>query len=573
MLHARALGLPLALALAALLVGCGQTPTPPLPEPVDREAATFSIRLGASPLELTIDETASVPITVTRTVGFEGGVTVGPAPAAPPPAGLSVGGATVPSGGTVGALDVSVDDRVAPGTYRVPLLANSGDVAKVVVLVVHVRAPLARVDAAFVEGSGGSREVRQGQGSVVLVLQGAHFDRVAAFELAGAALPVAPGRSDAEVRLEVVVGHGAELGPRTLRTVTTGYGAADVEAALTVTPVVAGPTGDDDAGRGTEDAPFRTLGRALTAAGPGDSVFLHDGRYDAAAGEAWPFQYWDATFAPIPLPDANVPEGVTVRGASREGVVLAGAYLFGDASVALVFAGGGRLERLTLEGFATAVVAHTGRVVVDDVTLLENGEGLVVLGDAELDFTRAFVQGTFHDAVHALGDARVRVFDTLLDANLWGATASGNAQLELDTVWIASSGLEGLRVRHGASALVRGSVIEGSALAGVRMAGRSLVVRDTELRGNGASGLLVEEDPDQVDFGTLLDPGGNTFVHNLPYQVHDARPSRDDLFGVPVTFSATTLQGAAPPPSIEAGPTAVGDLYWVEGTNQRLEFY
>lgn len=559
--------------VASVLAACGRTPAPPTPEPVDREAPTFSVRLGEAPLALTIDEAATVPITVTRSDGFTGAVAVATATAAPPPAGLTITGATVPSDGGEGALAVSADDRLAPGTYRVPLLARSDDVAKVVVLVVHARAPFPRVDAAYVEGASGSREVRQGHGAAVLVLEGAHFDRVASFELAGAPLAVAAGRTDALVRLQVDVGHGADLGPRTLRTVTTGYGAADLEAALTVTPITAGPTGDDATGRGTEDAPFRTLTRALAVSGAGDLVALQDGRYEAAAGEVWPFQHWDATFAPLPLPEPNVPDGVTVRGSSREGVVLAGAYLFGDASVAFAFTGSGRLERLTLEGFATAILASTGDVVVDDVTLLDNSEGLVALGDADVAFARAFVQGSLHDAVHVMGAATVRAFDVLLDANLWGITASGDARLELDLVWIASSGLEGLRVRHGSTAVLRATTVEGSALAGVRMSGRSLVVRESEIRGNGASGLVVEDDPDQVDFGTLLDPGGNTFEGNLPYQVHDARPARDDLFGVPVTFSESTLQGAVPPTSIEAGPTAVGDLYWIEGTNQRLEFY
>lgn len=563
----------LATVVLVALVACGQAPTPPLPEPVDREAATFSLRLGATPLTLTIDENATVPIAVTRTDGFAGAVAVSPAPAAPPPAGLTVVGTTVPSDATTGALGVAADDRLAPGTYRVPLSARSGDLEKVVVLVVHVRAPLPRVDAAFVAGADGSGEVRQGHGAAVLVLQGAHFDRVASFELDGVPLVVAPGRSDAEVRLQVHVGHGSALGPRTLRTVSTGYGAAERAAVLTVTPITSGPAGDDATGRGTDDAPFRTLGRALAVARAGDLVALQDGRYEAATGEAWPFQHWDATFAPVPLPSPNVPDGVTVRGASRDGVVLAGAFLLGDASVALAFAGSGRVERLTLEGFATAVVASSGSVVVEDVTLLGNSEGVVVLGDADVELARAFVQGSFHDAVHAMGNARVRMTDVLLDANLWGVTASGTARLDLDLVWIASSGLDGLRVRHGASAVLRATTVEGSALAGVRMSGRTLVVRDSLLRGNGASGLVVEDDPEQVDLGSLLDPGGNELVGNLPYQVHDARPPRADLSGVPVTFSDTTLQGTTPPASIEAGPTAVGDLYWIAGANQRLQFH
>jgi hypothetical protein len=563
----------LTLLLLVLVPSCDTAVAPPLPPPTDRDGATVSVRLEPAIAAVTIDETIEVLVTVARSADATEPLTLRPAPGETLPAGLVVSTLTLAATQTAGTLAVSVDDRLSPGLRFVPLEARSGGIVKLVQLGLEVRAPYPRIDAAYVEDAPGSNEARQGRGPIVLVLEGAHFDRVSAFRLEDLDVTAAPDRTDDRVRLTLDVPHGLPPGPRALATTTTRFGETVHRAALTITRITAGPDGDDGQGHGTDDHPFRSLTRALGVAGDGDTVWLRDGRYDATTGEAWTEQAWDATLEPTPLPLPTVPDGVTIRGASRGGVVLAGSFLGGGAPIALAFAGSGRLERLTMTDFATAVLASTGEVHLDGIDLLENSEGVVAIGQAHVIVDATFVQGTFHDALRALGDARLTVLNTLLDDNLWGATIGGDALLEMDDVLVTSSGLDGLRVLDRANAVIHGTTVDGSNLAGIHVTGGHLVLRESTLSGNGAAGLLVSGEPQLVDLGRLIEAGGNTLSGNVPYQLHDARAERAALDGVVITLRDTAMQGVTPTARIEAGPVTVDDQYRIDGTNNLIEFF
>lgn len=556
-----------------LLAACQQAGSPPGPPPRDREAPTFSLRLEPALLDLTIDEQAVAQVELTRSGGFAEGVRLRVDPAQSLPAGLQVGSVQLDGAASSGQIVVSADQRVAPGSYYIHLEASAGEQVKGLLLGIQVRAPLARIDHLAVEGAGDSRQARQGQGAVALLLQGQHFDRIASFDLEDLPLTVADGRSDTQLRLLLDVGHGTAIGPRALSTTTTGYGTAVLPDALVVSYVTSSPDGDDGGGRGTPDLPFRTLSMALAAAAAGDTVWLQDGLYDEAAGETWPEQTWFATEPPDAWPVANVPAGVEIRGQSRQGVVLAGSYMAGGTSIGLAFEAEASVSRLTLRDFATAVIAFAGEQTLSEVDLLLNSEGLLVVGEAQTRFEEALVQGTLHDGVRAGNDARLLMDNVLLDDNLWGLSASGAARVELQGSLVSSSQLQGLRFFDATSVLIQGSTVEGSQLAGIVFRGHDLSLRDSVLQGNGDSGLRVEGDPQLVDLGGLLDQGGNELAGNLPYQLHDAREARDDLFGVEITLSSSSLQGLVPDADIVVGPITQGDLYRIEGANQRIQFY
>lgn len=562
-----------ALLGALLLAACQEAGPPPPPEPHDREAPTFSLRLEPALLDLTIDEQVVVQVELTRSGGFSDTVRLRPDPAQTLPAGLQMGNLDLEGAASSGQITISADQRLAPGSYYINLQATADEQVKGLLLGIHLRAPLARVDHIAVEDAGDSRQARQGQGAVVLVLQGQHFDRIQSFDLEDLPVTVADGRSDAQVRLLLDVGHGTAVGPRALTTTTTGYGASVLPEALVVSFLTSSPDGDDASGRGTPDLPFRTLSRALGEAATGDTVWLQDGLYDEAAGETWPQQTWFATEPPDAWPQANVPAGVEIRGQSRDGVVLAGSYMAGATSLGLVFEGQGLASRLTLRDFATAVFAAFGEQSLSEVDLFENSEGLLVVGEAQTRYGDAIVQATLHDGVRVGNDARLQLSNVMLDGNLWGLSASGAARVELLDSWVSSSQLYGLRFFDATSVLIEGSNVQGSQLAGILFRGHDLSLRGSVLQGNGDSGLRVEGDPQLVDLGGLLDVGGNELSGNLPYQLHDAREGRDDLLGVEITLSATSLQGVTPEPDVVVGPVAEGDLYFIEGTNQRMQFY
>lgn len=564
----------MAAGAALLLVAC-QGPSGPKPPSVDRDAPTFSLRLVPAPLELAVGESAVVTVTVLRSEGFDAPVTVRVAPGTAPPTGMEVGQVTLAAGATAGTLALTVDERVAPGTVLLTLQGVGGGVTKFVAHAVVVRAPVAEVASSTIDGDADAGQLRLGQTDVLVVLQGRRLDRVTtvAMEDLDVTISSDPPRTDELLALRVQVPHGAPRGPRALTLGHGAFGGLTLHDFVEVTPIVVGPAGDDAAGRGTWARPFRSLTRALQVAGDDDLVWLDDGRYDEAGGEAWGSQDWDATFPPEALPPANVPERVTIRGQSRDGVVLAGSFLHGGAQLGLVFAGAGSLERVTLTDFATAVVATGGPLALRDVRLWANSEGVLALLDADVTIEHALLDAQYHDALRPRHSARMAVRDSVLSDNLWALTADGDVRVDLEDVYVRDSGLDGLRLLDRSHAVLRRVTVEGSALAGIRAAGHALVMRDSAVLANGESGLLVRDGVELVDLGNLLEAGANALAGNLPYQIHDTRADRDEFDGVIVTLSATTLQGAWPEPGGLAGPLVDGDRIAIDGARNRIEIY
>jgi hypothetical protein len=238
-----------------------------------------------------------------------------------------------------------------------------------------------------------------------------------------------------------------------------------------------------------------------------------------------------------------------------------------------VFAGSGRAERLTMQDFATAVVAFAGDVSLSRLELLENSEGVLVFLDGTVELDTSMVQASYHDGVRVTNDASLRARNVLFDSNLWALTATGDATVELDDVYVVGSDLDGVRFFDASTGLLRSTVVESSALAGVLFGGRDLVLRESVLRGNGEGGVRVVGDPQVVDLGNLLELGDNVFETNVPYQLIDARAAREDLLGVAITVAGTSLQGVVPEAQIAAGPTSDGDRYVIEGTHNIIQFF
>ena len=199
-------------------------------------------------------------------------------------AGLETTPATI--AGEEGTLTFRVTEAATLG-LRFPVLeAKLGASTHRETLTLHVGGIVGKAAATSIRDVTGT-QIRQGAGDVVLDVDGSNLDRVTAFRLGDLTTVELPGRTATRLSLTASVPHGAPPGPKDL--VLTGPGGDTVtSAALVVTAVTAGPGGNDDAGRGTTDAPLRTLTRALTLAQTGDTVRLLDGTYDAAHGEQWP---------------------------------------------------------------------------------------------------------------------------------------------------------------------------------------------------------------------------------------------------------------------------------------------
>ena len=556
-------------------------------------------RVGVSVLPASIDvepgASVAVSVRVTRD-GVTGPVEIATLSA---PSGVSMDAVIVPADATSVPATVRASATAALGDGTLRLEARAGAALASATVAVRVAPPVATVTGAEVIGTGGSRQVRQGGGGVTLRVSGTGLGQVVAATIGG--VPATLGAlGDGTLDLAVSVLHGAATGPRTLVLIDGFDRATSLADALVVTPIRADPSGDDVAGRGTDDAPYRTLTRALALAAAGDEVLLGAGTYAASDGEDWPTATGAQEIASLTF--TNVPDGVAVRGVGRDQVVLQGPFP-GDpdtGAVALAFADGGAVARLTLRGFSRGVAANEGSVRLDDVLVDEIASSGV--------------------AVSAAGRADVRVEGSSLVPSVSGsagAIAYGGARLTLvDTTVMGGGGNDGgILVRQGAEVLVqRGSVqiafplvvideavarVEDALLtssgddgyavwaldasvvelhdatvtsgfAGVVFGGRVLVMRGTSVTGSPVVALAITGDPLRIDLGTDLAPGGNTLSGATQYQLSDVRDA--DRTTV-ITLSDTVLGAGVPPAELVNGPATRPGVLFIENEGNKVRFY
>jgi len=147
------------------------------------------------------------------------------------------------------------------------------------------------------------------------------------------------------MRIPIRVSGGASTLPAALLIVSVALGAADLH--------VSG-SGDDAGGNGTNGSPWRTIGRALEAAGEGDAIRIHAGLYDTAAGEVFPLD-----LRPGVAVVGDDPGACEVRGEPDEAVFRFPADVPFPPST--------RIEGLTIKGGEVGVwVAFDGGLLVED---------------------------------------------------------------------------------------------------------------------------------------------------------------------------------------------------------------
>lgn len=209
--------------------------------------------------------------------------------------------------------------------------------------------------------------VRQGQASFTIEVDGTELSGASGFDLQGLTIvQVEPGASDTSFTLLVTAPHGVALGPKDL-SFSAGGVKLTKAAVVTVTPISAGPSGNDTSNRGSSDNPFRSFKKAMGAAAKGDTVALADGTYDATTGEDW---------------QETLPSGVTLQGDSAN-TILSGPAGQGatPSTPGLSFAGDAIVKNLTVSYFADgAAVTHAGNITLDSVQFVSNAQNGLELG-------------------------------------------------------------------------------------------------------------------------------------------------------------------------------------------------
>ena len=132
------------------------------------------------------------------------------------------------------------------------------------------------------------------------------------------------------------------------------------------------PGTGDDANRGTQGKPFKTLTKALAVAGAGDTVNLAGGGYGptAASGE---------TFGPNGL---TVPAGVTIIGALEGGVAQVSTLQGAAGNTGLVFQGDATVKNLNMIQFEIALRAEQGTQTFGNMLMGGNRFNIGVGGSA-----------------------------------------------------------------------------------------------------------------------------------------------------------------------------------------------
>ncbi|WP_394847083.1 DUF1565 domain-containing protein [Pendulispora brunnea] len=271
-----------------------------------------------------------------------------------------------------------------------------------------------KIDEVVVDGNP-SRTIRQGfggdptNGTTVVHLTGERLDEVTDVTIgngANALKGVITEQTPRALSFTVKVIHGAPLGQQAVN-VTAPSGSAMSEPVFVISRITASPTGTDSLERGsatggTDAQPLRSMGKAITFAAAGDTVFLKNGTYDVANGET------------------KVPPGVTLQGESQGGTLLK----WNRNGGGLVVTGNGHIESLGMIG---AGITASGAVLIKDVTISEAYYGLdlqpgVTVDSVDVSEATVAINITGENGTLTLNNSRVHNNRSGIDAQISDAT-------------------------------------------------------------------------------------------------------------------------------------------------------
>ena len=334
--------------------------------------------------------------------------------------------------------------------------------------------------------------------------------------------------------VNVWVPHGISIGFRDVA-VTTPGGSDRLPAYLSITPIVAGPQGDDASGRGTPDSPFRTLTRAAAATefslpgAGGDTVQLADGEY--AGLETWPI----------------IVRG-TLRGSSRANTIVRPTGQEGLMAAEFV--------HLTVDGPGGAV---PGSVCIQSSTSLEM---TVTDVTARNCYTGIIAEGS------TVLISNVRVEGATHGIWCWGSVTVTGTSVRADVVGIIAQGVPSI-VLDGVDVVVNGNALDFNFTDTVT---GSVRIRNSTISATNAPALAFRGTAVNYDFGSPAEPGNNSLsCPGITYCFFDSRAARPAPDGPIALARGMTINGTVYPAGVVVGPTMQA-FYEILHANQRVEF-
>lgn len=257
-------------------------------------------------------------------------------------------------------------------------------------------------------------------------------------------------------------------------------------------------SGNDSSGNGSDRAPFKTITRALNAAGPNTAILLAPGTYSAQTGEKFPLML---------KPKVSLQGNPNSRG---QNIIIQGSGYFLSPTSA-----GQNITILAADEAAISGVTITNPS--------DRGYGLWIESSSPIITNNTFT-GNTHDGISVVGTAAPLIRGNYFSQNgANGITLFGTSRAQVEENTFERTGF-GINVAQEAAPLLIGNRISFNKDGVVVQASARPVLRNNSIERNQRDGVIAIAQA-QPDLGTSAEPGGNVIRNNGRYDIHNAAPS------------------------------------------------
>ncbi|HIK10269.1 MAG TPA: DUF1565 domain-containing protein [Oscillatoriaceae cyanobacterium M33_DOE_052] len=282
-----------------------------------------------------------------------------------------------------------------------------------------------------------------------------------------------------------------------------------------INQIFVNPNSGNDTAKGTEQAPLKTITRALQVASEGTTIILAPAQYSTATGEVFPLQ---------------LKTGVTLKGnpeSRGQGILIqgGGAYMSRTAAsqnVAIVGANGATLTGVT--------VTNSNR----------RGYGLWI-ESTNTTVTQNTFTGSTHDGISVNGTGTPTIREnTFVQNGANGLSIFGSAKPQVQSNQFERTGF-GINIAQEAAPMVVSNRIRYNTDGIVVQGAARPILRQNQIEGNQRSGLVTIANA-RPDLGNSSEPGGNIFTNNREYDIN-AEASKEIIAAVGNQLSPTRVAG------------------------------
>lgn len=255
----------------------------------------------------------------------------------------------------------------------------------------------------------------------------------------------------------------------------------------TYTTFFVNPQTGNNAGDGSQQAPFKTLTHALSVAPENSIISLAPGLYNSANGETFPLM---------------LKSGVTVQGEPSDrgqNVIIQGSgqYLsrtFAKQKITILGSDRAGLRGVTVsnpEGQGYGLWIESSSPVISDSTFTQNGhDGVSIVGNSAPILKNNYFYQNGANGITIYGTSRPEIRDSIFEKTGFGINIAQNAAPRLIGNRITQN-KDGIVVQGNAAPVFRSNVIDGNERDGLVSIGNA-----------------------RPDLGTQSDQGNNTFLSN-----------------------------------------------------------